>query len=113
MAFISSTQGPSLNSPLELGRAKNSLYFLCSKCHNCCSFSTGSKRPHVISSHCTFVPSLVKCNEVSTPFTLKHFSIDNKDDCPKLDSSSSTEECFTVSGVETSLHLAKEGTKVQ
>lgn len=47
-------KGPSLESPLELGRAKNCLYFLCHKCHN---FSTSSAQNN---SHvpCHHVPSV-------------------------------------------------------
>lgn len=40
-------QGPSMKSPLELGRAKNCLYFLCSICHKCRSSFVGNKESYV------------------------------------------------------------------
>ncbi|KAH0685826.1 hypothetical protein KY284_016379 [Solanum tuberosum] len=35
-------KGPSLKSPLEIGRARNGLYFLCSKCHTYCPDHTST-----------------------------------------------------------------------
>ena len=65
-----SFHGPSLKSPLELGRAKNGLYFLYHKCHN---YSTSSikKNSHVT---CHLVPSVTnverkkKTNVCTTSF---------------------------------------------
>ncbi|KAH0676684.1 hypothetical protein KY290_025667 [Solanum tuberosum] len=50
-------KGPSLKSPLELGKAKNDLYFLCNKCHNCCP-SAENKPPRLPHFNCHLVPSL-------------------------------------------------------
>jgi len=81
-------QGPSLKSPLALGRARNGLYFFCPKCHSCgptsgglshvicCSTDCFSNYQHVSSSvkskqvltgtECqTSKPSNVKCSHVS------------------------------------------------
>ncbi|KAH0715981.1 hypothetical protein KY285_008848 [Solanum tuberosum] len=55
--------GPSLKSPLELGRAKNDLYFLCSICHNCHPPSAGSKETHVTAK---FFPSHSNCSPAET-----------------------------------------------
>ncbi|KAH0730027.1 hypothetical protein KY289_001215 [Solanum tuberosum] len=81
--------GPSLKSPLELGRAKNGLYFLCIECHNCGSFPDGTKDPHVTSSH--FTP-LAKCTNSPVQnihySTIKGFSHINKEDCSDFNSSS-------------------------
>ena len=44
-------EGPFLKSPLELVKAKNGLYFLCQKCHECCK-SAEENSPH---SNCRLV----------------------------------------------------------
>lgn len=59
--------GSSLMIPLELGRAKNVLYFLCSKYHNCCPSHYSNKKSHDSSNHCHTFSSLVKCNDLPAP----------------------------------------------
>ncbi|KAH0668856.1 hypothetical protein KY289_023349 [Solanum tuberosum] len=92
-AFCAQFQGPSLKSPLELGRAKNGLYFLCSKCHNCCPSPIGTRTSHASSSHCHTIPSLVKCNHVSAPSIVKQSFSVNKDVCSSFDSPCHITDC--------------------
>nr|XP_019068965.1 uncharacterized protein LOC109120058 [Solanum lycopersicum] len=71
-------QGPSLKSPLEIGSAKDGLYFTCSRCPNCRN-SSGS-------SSLTSVPSSSVSDPVShKPFTcissVKSLHENNKDIC--------------------------------
>ncbi|KAH0644551.1 hypothetical protein KY284_032435 [Solanum tuberosum] len=55
---------PSLKSPLELGRAKNGIYFLCPKCHNCCPSPAEINSSYV---KCHLVPSVVNINKDFDP----------------------------------------------
>ncbi|KAH0670098.1 hypothetical protein KY289_024591 [Solanum tuberosum] len=49
-------KGPSLKSPLELGIAKNGLYFLCNKCHNYSVQSNGNSSSQIACHYSTCKP---------------------------------------------------------
>ncbi|KAH0730963.1 hypothetical protein KY289_002151 [Solanum tuberosum] len=59
-------KGPSLKSPLELGRAKNGLYFLSLKCRNCFPPSDGNTISDVTTcfSNSQPISSLVNCEHL-------------------------------------------------
>ncbi|KAH0782403.1 hypothetical protein KY290_002001 [Solanum tuberosum] len=63
--------GPSLKSPLELGRAKNGLYFLSLKCRNCFPPSDGNTISDVTTcfSNSQPISSLVNCEHLVGVFT--------------------------------------------
>ncbi|KAH0763844.1 hypothetical protein KY290_019917 [Solanum tuberosum] len=76
--MLTLNKGPSsLKSPLELGRAKNGLYFLCPKCHNCCPSSAEINSSLV---KCHLVPSLVN---VDKDFNRNNCSVKDSDSINK------------------------------
>ena len=84
-------QGLSLKSPLELGKAKNGLYFLCQKCHNCCK-SAEEKSSH---SNCHLVSKFHNVSSVRQ----SQISIANKVDCKTMASSHSNDKCLSFADV--------------
>ncbi|XP_049350380.1 uncharacterized protein LOC125815000 [Solanum verrucosum] len=97
-------QGPSLKSPLELGKAKNGLYFLCHKCHNCCP-SAESKAPHV---NCPIVSSLGNTSRISdynvSTGSFVKYSPMNKTDYTVFPSSCFTHACPSFANVSNHTH---------
>ncbi|KAH0662237.1 hypothetical protein KY284_027168 [Solanum tuberosum] len=85
--------GPSLKSPLALGRARNGLYFFCPKCHSCGPTSRGLSHVICCSTDCfstyQHVPSSVQNKRVltgtecqtSAPSNVKCSHVSNKEVC--------------------------------
>lgn len=76
-------QGPSLKSPLEIGRARRVLCYLFAGCHNCspscCSSSTPQILPVLSSSTYSSLPSLASSRSECSS-SLSSLSVLNKQD---------------------------------
>ncbi|KAH0671522.1 hypothetical protein KY289_026015 [Solanum tuberosum] len=100
-------KGPSLKSPLELGKAKNGLYFLCSKCHNCYP-SAENKPPRLPHFNCHLVPFFDNIDKISnskvyTSSSVKHSPI-NKEDCIVASSSCLSDACPSFANISNHRH---------
>ena len=68
-------QGPSLKSPLALGKARNGLYFFCSKCH------IPSVNDDIVSHQKCQSVSLLNFCKTPSPSSTRHPHIINKETC--------------------------------
>ncbi|XP_070008279.1 uncharacterized protein [Nicotiana sylvestris] len=53
--YLCLMHAPSMKRPLEIGKARNGLYFLCSKCHSCSNLSPSTVSISSLSHSCIFI----------------------------------------------------------